>query len=272
MNHETPSYRALKLGHIIFDHASLPEEIYLTLGSIMFREEKCTFSRVILGDSDTNIKFDFTDESGQGVLRVVSLCSTAISAVLPDGPVKRKIPNGTLLSGNLHLPDKTIPAVFKVVFQHDFLVGGGLKLENPGDVESMASFLTPRLLGKSLELAAPPTESKPFAPYGARATLHVGIHNTHLLSLMTNSDHLIYGRLLFGDRVILWENNALAAYSCAQGLIFPSDWEIVTNTREQIPHEDPALLNIAREILQSSKVAHEIVKAWEAVLSQPKRP
>lgn len=141
--------------------------------------------------------------------------------MLPDGPVKRKIPNGTFLSGNLHLPDKTIPAVFKVVFQHDFLVGGGLKVANPEDAESLATFLTPRLLGKSLELAAPPTESKPFAPYGARATLYVGIHNTHLLSLMTNSDHLIYGRLVFSDRVLLWENNTLAAYYMCSGFNIP---------------------------------------------------
>ncbi|PKL48910.1 MAG: hypothetical protein CVV42_07915 [Candidatus Riflebacteria bacterium HGW-Riflebacteria-2] len=263
--HETPSYRALKLGHIIFDHAALPEEIYIALGSIMFREEKCTFSRVILAEKDANITFEFTDESGPAVLRVVSLCATAISALLPDGPIKRKIPGGTILKGNLCLPDRKLSAVFKVVFQHDFIVGGGLKLENPGDVENLATFLTPRLLGKSLELVAPPSESKPFAPYGSRASLYVGIHNTHLLSLLT-TDQLLYGRLVFSDRVILWDNGSLSAFSCAQGLVFPSDWDVVANTREQIPPDDPALLNTVREILRNSKVSQEILKAWEAIL------
>ncbi len=79
-------------------------------------------------------------------------------------------------------------------------------------------------------------------------------------------DDLFSAIVSFSGKII-----PLRPITCAQGLIFPSDWEIVTNTREQISHEDPALLNIAREILQSSKVAHEIVKAWEAVLSQPKR-
>jgi len=266
---ETPSYRALRLGHIIFEHGSLPEDIYLQLGSIMYREEKCTFSRVILGENDRNITFEFSDESGPVVLRVASLCSTAISALLPDAAVKRKIPQGTLLNGMLHLPDRVLPATFKVVFQHDFLLGGGLKLQQASDAECFASFLTPRLLGKSLELVAPPAEVKPFAPNESRTSLHVGIHNTHLLSLIIHPDRLLYGRLVFSDRIILWDKNTLSAFSCPQGLIFPSDWDIITNSREKIPHDDPVLLTTVREILQSARISQEVLKAWEAILPPP---
>ncbi|KAF1080226.1 MAG: hypothetical protein GQF41_3394 [Candidatus Rifleibacterium amylolyticum] len=267
--HEVPSYRALKLGHIIFDQGSLPEEVYVNLGCIMFREEKCTFSRVILGENEKNIRFEFADESGKVVLKVASLCSTAISALLPDSPVKRKVPGGTLLNGVLHLPELSLPATFKVVFQHDFFIGGGLKLHNPDDAEVFASFLTPRLLGKSLESVAPPVESKPFAPYGSRASLHVGIHNTHLLSLLSNNGQLLYGRLVFSDRVVIWDKNSLSAYSCVQGLIFPSDWETVINQQDQISHDDPALMNTTREILHSSRISQDVLKAWLAVLPRP---
>ncbi|PKL43342.1 MAG: hypothetical protein CVV41_09795 [Candidatus Riflebacteria bacterium HGW-Riflebacteria-1] len=265
--HETPSYRALKLGHIIFEHASLPEDIYLNLASIMYREEKCTFSRVILGEKDRNITFEFSDESGPVVLRVASLCSTAISALLPDATVKRKIPQGTLLNGALRLPDRVISATFKVVFQHDFLLGGGLKLQNPEDAECFASFLTPRILGKSLESIAAPAETKPFAPHGSWTSLYVGIHNTHLLSLVMRFDSsLLYGRLVFSDRVILWDKSALSAFSCPQGIIFPSDWDIVTSNREKITHDDPALLTTIREILQSARISQEVRNAWEGIL------
>ena len=266
--HETPSYRALKLGHIILEHGSLPEDIYLNLASILYREEKCTFSRVILGESDRNIRFEFSDESGSAVLRVASLCSTAISAILPDADAtaKRKIPSGTILNGTLHLLDRVLPAIFKVVFQHDFLIGGALKLQQASDAESFASFLTPRLLGKSLESAAPPAETKPFAPNRSWTSLYVGIHNTHLLSLVMRPESLLYGRLVFGDRILLWDKNTLSAYSCPQGLIFPTDWDIVTSNREKITNDDPVLLSTVRDILQSARITHEVRVAWEAVL------
>jgi hypothetical protein len=264
--HATPSYRALRLGHIIFEHASLPEEIYLDLAGIMYREEKCTFSKVVLGESDRNVTFEFSDESGPAVLQVASLCSTAISAILPDSPKKRKISKGTMLSGFLNLSQQKIPAVFKVVFQHDFIIGGGLRLQQASDAESMASFLAPRLLGKSLEIAEPPAEMPLFASRDARASLYTGIHNTHLLSLITYPDRLIFGRMVFGDRVLLWDKNHLCAYKFPHGLVFPSDWNIVMNPREQIPHDDHVLINTAKEILQNSCVSAEVLKAWMAVL------
>ncbi len=264
--HATPSYRALRLAHIIFEQGTLPEDIYLNLAGIMYREEKCTFSKVAIGESDRNITFEYSDDSGPVILRVASLCSTAISAVLPDSPNKRKIPYGTLLNGVLNLPKQKIPAVFKVVFQHDFIVGGGLKIQQTSDNESMSSFLAPRLLGKSLEMAEPPAEMPPFAPRGARPHLYTGIHNTHILSLITHPEHLIYGRMVFGDRVIVWDKNLLTAYAYPQGLVFPSDWNIVISPRDKVPHDDPVLIATMKEILHSSCVSDEIMKAWQAIL------
>ncbi len=265
IHHESPSYRCLKLGHLILDHASLPEDIYLDLGSIMFREEKCTFSRVILGKQEKNIDFVFTDEHGDARLKLISLCATAFSALLPDMPPKRTLPPGTVLEGRLKLPDREVRATLKVVFQQDFVIGGSLKTTEESEKEMLASFLVPRLLGKSLEASKPPAEAKPFAPDGGHTTLYVGIHNTHLLSLLVD-ERLFYGRLVFGNSIILWEKNKLSAFSCDQGIVCPSDWEIVANPRERIVQDSPELINAVREILTHSEVKTEVKKAWETVL------
>lgn len=264
--HETPSYRALKIGHGIFESAALPEDIYLTLASIMYREEKCTFNRVLLGEKDRNVTFEFTDAAKTTSLRVASLCSTAISVLLPDDAPQEKIPQGTLLNGILRLPDRALPAVFKVVFQHDFLIGGGLKLLHESDRDSFASFLLPRLLGKSLELIDSPAETKPFAPRGSRVSLSVGIHNTHLLSLLMPPDKLLYGRLVFSDRIIIWDKESLSAFECPLGFVFPSDWDLALNNRDKFPHDDPVLLNTVKEILQNARLPEDVLAAWKKAL------
>lgn len=267
--HETPSYRALKFGHRIFESASLPEDIYLTLAGIMYREEKCSFSRVLLGEKDRNITFEFTNASQTLSLRVISLCSTAISVVLPDDSTHEKIPQGTILNGILRLPDQAMPAVFKVVYQHDFLIGGGLKLQQEKDRDIFSSFLLPRLLGKSLELIDSPAETMPFAPRGSRVSLSVGIHNTHLLSLLMPPDKLLYGRLVFSDRIIIWDKESLAAFECPLGFVFPSDWDTALNNRDRLPHDDPVLIYTVKEILQSARLPEDVLKAWENVLPLP---
>lgn len=266
--HDTPSYRALKIGHLILNHSSLPEEIFLDLGSIMFREEKCTFSRVILGEHEKNIDFAFTDEQGDARLKLISLCSNAFSALLPDMPPKRTLPPGTVLEGKLKLPDREILATLKVIFQQDFVIGGSLKIAEETEKEFFASFLVPRLLGKSLEASKAPAEAKPFAPDRGQATLYVGIHNTHLLSLLVD-EKLFYGRLVFGNSIILFEKNKLTAFSCDQGIVCPSDWEIIANPRERIVQDSPELINAVREILTHSAIKAEVLKAWENILPRP---
>ncbi len=264
--HETPSYRALKFGHGIFESASLPEDVYLTLASIMYREEKCTFNRVLLGDNDRNITFEFAYAAKTSSVRVVSLCSTSISVLLPDDSRHEKIPQGTIFTGVLRLPDYAFPAVFKVVYQQGFLIGGGLKLQQESDKDGFASFLVPRLLGKSLELIDPPAETKPFAPRGSRVSLSVGIHNTHLLSLLMPPDKLLYGRLVFSDRIIIWDKDSLSAFECPLGFIFPSDWDIALNKSDQFPHDDPDLLKTVKEILQNTRLPEDVLNAWKKAL------
>lgn len=263
--HETPSFRALRLGHGILEYASLPDDVFIGIAGIMFREEKCSFNRVLLGEKDRAVTFEFIDQSQTVVLRVLSLCSTAISAVLPDNSEKRKISQGTVLDGTLRLADQSMTAAFKVVFQHDFLIGGGLRLQQESDKESLSAFLVPRLLGKSLELIDSPAETRPFAPRGSSVSLYVGIHNTHLLSLLMPPDKLLYSRLVFGDRIVVWDKECLSCYSCPQGFIFPADWDIPLNERDALPVDEP-FLNIVREILQNAKLAEEVLNAWQKIL------
>lgn len=262
----TPSYRVLKMAHLFFNHAALPEDIYLNLASIAFREEKCSFSKVLFGEKDKGITFNYFDEFGEVKLKVASLCSTAISALLPDPPPKRTLKPGTVLSGILNLPEHSLTASFKVVFQQDFMVGGGLRLQNSDDSEFLSAFLAPRLLGRSLEALPPPTEKKPFSPGDAQSFMYVGIHNTHLLSLVVYPKKLLYGRLAFNDRIVIWDKNSLAMYSFPQGLVFPYEWDILTFNHEEIGNDDPTLLGTVREILNSSNISSELKEAWEDAL------
>lgn len=267
----TPSYRILKMAHLFFNYATLPEEIYLNLASIAFREEKCSFNKVLFGEKDKSITFDFSDEFGEAKLKIASLCSTAMSALLPDPPPKRTFKPGTVLSGILNLPEHSLPASLKVVFQQDFLLGGGLRLQNTDDSEFLAAFLAPRLLGKSLEALPPPAEIKPFSPGGTQSFLYVGINNTHLLSLVLHPKKLLYGRLAFNDRVVIWDRNSLNMYSFPQGLVFPYDWDILTLNHEELANDDPTLIETVREILNSSNISSELKEAWETVLPPSNR-
>ena len=41
------------------------------------------------------------------------------------------------------------------------------------------------------------------------------------------------------------------------------------NQQDQISHDDPALMNTVREILHSSRISQDVLKAWLAVLPRP---
>ncbi|NLI79905.1 MAG: hypothetical protein GX442_26100 [Candidatus Riflebacteria bacterium] len=264
--HPAPSYRVLRLGRTIVEHSPLPAPIKNLLEDLLFREEKCSFSRVVMADRDRNVVFEMEARSGSLALPVVSLSSNSMTLLPPESLPLKDIAEGDVYQGMLRLPDRKLALTFKVLFRQDYLLGGGLKLIRPCDVEALSAFLAPRLLGKSLETLPPPAETRPFAPQGSRASLFVGIHNTHLLSLVVPPDRLVYGRLVLGDRAIVFDRNALTAYACPRGFIFPTEWDIATGSLERIPHDDPALLAAIHEVLQSARLPEEVRLSWTTAL------
>lgn len=264
--HPSPSYRVVRLGRTIVEHSSLPAPIKSLLEDILFREEKCSFSRVVMADRDRNVAFEMETRTGSLALPVVSLSSTSMTLLPPEALPLKDIIEGDVYQGMLRLPDRMLALTFKVLFRQDYLLGGSLKLIRPCDVEALSAFLAPRLLGKSLEPLPAPAESKPFAPQGSRASLFVGIHNTHLLSLVVPPDRLAYGRLVFCDRAVVYDRHSLTAFACPQGFIFPTEWDVPQGSLERIPSDDPALLAIIHEILQSARLPEEVRSSWATAL------
>ncbi|NLI76521.1 MAG: hypothetical protein GX442_08770 [Candidatus Riflebacteria bacterium] len=262
----TPSYRALRLGGSILESSTLPPEAGDPLGDAISREMHCLFRRVVLGGKDSPVTFVWEGEPGTPALPVVTLCVLGISLLRTGLPAATAFPEGRLLSGRLVWAGGGIPAACKVVHADDQVVGGGLQLGSPQDRETLAAFLAPRILGRSLDEVPPPTEIRPFSPPGSRAWLFVGVHNTHLLALVAPGQRLVYGRLCFMDRVLVYDRNTLTGYACPRGIVFPSDWELPLGILDAVPPADDPAIGICHQILEQARLPEEVRSAWTAVL------
>jgi hypothetical protein len=265
---QVPSFRALKIGRVILEAASLPQEARDHLLATIATEERRLYNRYIIGDKDTRISFipDIQSSSPER-LSVLNLSLKGIAFMVPENRSAFSLTPGSELHGNLTLPGGLTPVLIKIVYIHDHVTGGNMEFPSPEGADLVAAFLGPRLLGQSLEEVPPPSESRAFAPPGSRGYLFIGVHNTHLLSLVAPKNRLVFGRISFMDFTLVFERNQLAAYSCPRGIIFPSDWELPLDSVEAITGDVSEWKSICRQMLETANLPAEVVSAWKAVLN-----
>jgi hypothetical protein len=163
----------------------------------------------------------------------------------------------------------SIPVIFYPAYQHAQILGGRLKTQDVAGQSQLEEFLAPRLLAQYLEEVPAPPERPPYAPATARCYLYTGLHNTHLLSLITCGKELYSGRIAFMDRALKFHNNSLTELRCPEGLIFPGDWELEPAIVQPQAKVDTMTMQICREMIENAdQIEQEVKQAWIAVLSE----
>ncbi|MFZ2960227.1 MAG: hypothetical protein WA705_25375 [Candidatus Ozemobacteraceae bacterium] len=296
---QVPSHRALKIGRLILESANLPPAARDHLLACITREERRLYQRY-MSSSVGGLRF-LLDQPELKPLTVANLSLTGIAFLVNEetsgeasstesrdigqtgvgddisagtGAGIRASPNPVRgeLSGTLELGQNRLPALVRLIYHHREVLGGSLHLLNEADMEILAAFLAPRLLGQSLEELPPPSEEYPFAPPGARSYLFVGFHNTHLLALIGSGRRLVTGRIAFMDRLLTFERGKLSAWHSEQGVVFPSDWELPLETVKRLDQPPVELVEICRCILTEAKIPEEVREAWIKALTPPSPP
>lgn len=266
---QVPSHRALKMGRVILENATLPREVLDPLLNGISREERRLYFRYVLKEGDDGLRF-FFGKNREGSLKIANLSFNGLALVVPDGEVVAELDRGQELEGELQIGEQFLPVHVQLAFASKQVVGGHMRLLDPGKSEFLAAYLAPRILGQSLEeLPAPMEEEVPFAPSGSRSYLHVGLHNTHILSLVAPGTRLVSGRIVFMDKVVCWERSLLTAYACPCGIVFPRDWDLPHELVEKLPDLTPEIQAICFQMIAAAALPEEVRKAWEKVLPTP---
>jgi len=263
---QVPSHRALKMGKVILENAGLPIEAVAPLLNGISREERRLYFRYVLKENDSNLRF-YPGKSREGFFRVANLSFNGLALALPEGEQAAELERGQELEGELQIGERFITVQVRLSYSAPQLIGGNMRILDPDKTEILAGFLAPRILGQSLEeLPAPMEEEVPFAPSGSRSYLFVGLHNTHILSLIAPGNRLVNGRIVFMDKVVRWEHSLLTAYSCPRGIIFPRDWDLPHELVEPIPTLSPETVAVCSQMIEAARIPEEMRKAWEKVL------
>jgi len=264
-----PSYRALKIGKQILEVSHLPPEAKDQLLSNIMREERRLYNRYVLKDSDQCVRF-YLDGNDERFLNVANLSLKGIALFLPEDTNLKELLQPKTLLGELEISGVRVQARVRVVYGNQQLIGGALEVNDPQINEALAAFLAPRLLAQSLEEFSTPLDEIPHAPPGARSCLFVGLHNTHLLSLVAPGETLITGRIAFMDNVLMFEHGKLQGYICPRGIIFPRDWDLPLGSVEPMPTVNPDLKILVEQIIQLAKLPDEVGNAWKKALISSK--
>ncbi|MBF0501640.1 MAG: PilZ domain-containing protein [Candidatus Riflebacteria bacterium] len=282
-----PSHRALKIGRTILESAHLPPVARDRLLASIAMEERRLYQRYLPGpNGGLRFRLDLPELQK---LTIANISLTGIAFLSPEKssePPKDVVkgdddsaatpgfvsdhgnePVRGELSGVIELGATSLPATVRLLYRHREILGGTLHLKSDADVEQLAIFLAPRLLGQSLEELPPPTEEYQFAPPGARPYLFVGYHNTHLLSLIGSGRRLIAGRIVFMNQLLTFERGKLVAWRSEQGIVFPSDWDIPLETVERLDQMPADLLETCRNTVNEARIPDEVREAWLKVLT-----
>ncbi len=263
---QVPSHRALKMGKVILEHATLPPAVRDPLLNGMVREERRLYHRYVLKEVDAGVKFHL-GRNREGTLGVANLSYNGLAVMIPEQQLPRALARGQELEGEIQIGERFIRVRVQLAYVTAQVAGGFMRLLEPGQNEVLAAFLAPRLLGQALEELPAPMEETPFAPSGARGYLFVGLHNTHLLAMITTGPRLVHGRIAFMDRILTWERNALVAYSCPCGVVFPRDWELPSDVVERLPEVPAELRQMCLLMIESAPLPEEVRTVWAAVLA-----
>jgi hypothetical protein len=264
-----PSHRALKMGRIILESSTLPAEAKDQLLASILREERRLYNRYVVGEGDGIVKFK--QENG-AELTVVNLSLRGIAFLLPEsaGCGQELLKNGTM-TGGLEIHGQIFPATVRLVYCHEHVLGGSLALLHEHENELLAAYLGPRLLGQSLEEVPPPGEMRPHTPQGSKASLFLGVHNTHVLLLVSPKQSLLYARMAFMDFVAVYDRGALGVYRCPADIILPTDWELPLESLENADSEREFVLATGRKMLENSCLPSTMQAFWQEILS-PQTP
>ncbi len=248
-----PPYRALKMGRTILECSKLPESAREKLLNEISGEEKRLFHRFIV--KNEQVFFNHPESGARFSILNISLNGIALLK-----PAEASVPSSDSWQGELIAEKQSIKAMFFPAYTHDNILGGKIKPLSDADQRNLEQFLAPRLLAQYLEEIPAPLEIPALAPAGARAYLYTGLHNTHILSLITPDGQLNNGRIAFMDRALTCRRGKMQEIRCPDGLIFPAEWE-PENARETfVP--DPDTLAICREMIVNAEVAPEVRTAW----------
>lgn len=262
-----PSHRALKMGQVIMLASTIPSEARDRFLARMALEERRLYSRYVLGTSDHPIILHLKALSASP-LEIVNLSLHGLAFLRPEGFSPESTPPAGQWEGTLHLPDQIISIRFRLVYTHENVAGGALEVAEASAGEALAAFLAPRLLGQSLEEHPATLDELPPRPRNSQTSLFIGVHNTHLLSVLTAEGDLHLGRLAFMDRVMVFERKTLKLFSCSRGIIFPREWDLPSGQTEPIAQISDEFLEVCRHMLASSRLSASLIKAWETVLDK----
>ncbi|GAB1351595.1 hypothetical protein MASR1M12_03250 [Erysipelotrichia bacterium] len=254
-----PPYRALKMGRTILECSKLPESAREKLLNEISGEEKRLFHRFIV----KNEHIFFKPAGSDTELAILNISLKGIALLKPS---ETCVPDSHCCPGEVITAKQSIKVIFFPAYTHDNILGGIIKPASDADQNNLEHFLAPRLLAQYLEEVAAPLEIPTLAPAGARIYLYTGLHNTHILSLVTPDGELHNGRIAFMDRALTCRRGRMQEIHCPSGLIFPAEWE-PENTRGTIA-PDPGTLAICREMVVNAEIAPEVKKAWLRHLDQ----
>lgn len=255
-----PPYRALKMGRTILECSKLPEAARDKILNEISGEEKRLFHRFIV--KNEQVFFTHTESGTRFSLLNISLNGIALLK-----PAETDISVSDCWQGTLTTEHQNINVLFLPAYEHGNILGGKIKPLSDDDLHRLEQFLAPRLLAQYLEEIPMPLEMPALAPAGARAYLYTGLHNTHILSLITPECQLNNGRIAFMDRALICRRGKMHEVRCPDGLIFPAEWEPETTRATVDP--DPDTMAICREMIINAEVAPEVRSAWLQHLDQP---
>jgi len=263
---KVPSHRAIRMGRKILECAALPLEARDQMLANLIREEKRLYQRYIVRAGDQAPRFTPDGKPGQHLV-VANLSVSGIAFLTPEEDVGAIGGRGELLTGRLELEGGVVPIHVRIVYVTSQMIGGTLELAGTAGSDEIARFLAPRLLGQSLEELPSPLEELPQSFRSSRVYLHVGLHNTHVISAVNPDGSLLAGRIAFMDHVLVWERGGLASWKCPGGIVFPRDWELPLDILEREAAIPEHLRGICLEMIESAELPSEVIAAWKKVLS-----
>jgi|GEM_PF-959160 len=263
---KVPSHRAVRMGRKILECAALPLEARDQMLANLIREEKRLYQRYIIRAGDRAPRFTPDGHPGRHLV-VANLSVGGIAFLTPEEGLGAVGKRGELLTGRLELDGNVVPIHTRIIYATGQMIGGTLELAGTAGGDEIARFLAPRLLGQSLEEMPSPLEELPQSFRSSRVYLHVGLHNTHVISAVNPDRNLLAGRIAFMDHILVWEHGTLTSWKCPGGIVFPRDWELPLDILEREAAIPEHLRGICAEMLESAELPTEVVTAWKKVLS-----
>ncbi len=260
----TTSYRAVQLGQIVLHFSSLPAEVKDPFLIRLRREERCLYHRFLIAPKEQSVYLTLADFP-QLKFSVVHLSHHGLSVLPPDRtPEDFFAPQSR--PGTLVLADQSLPVKFTPSYRHAAIVVGLIEHSEPQGPEKISAYLAPRVLGQSLEEHTTLLEELPSLPLNSQSSLFVGVHNTHVLSVIKPNGILYLGRIGFMDRALVYDSQKFSQYKCATNVIFPRDWDLPHGLVEPLTNPESDVFEISRQLLRASNLPEPIVQAWMQAL------